>query len=57
VFESNPNPEWEDKPLLITLDPGRPFMTQMEDGLQSCGLGRGEHLHCAGPLVDLLRRR
>jgi uncharacterized protein len=57
MFESNPNPEWENKRLLLTLDPGRPFMTQMEDGIQSCGLGRDERLRCAGPLVELLRPR
>jgi hypothetical protein len=57
MFESNPNPEWENKRLLLTLDSGRPFMTQMEDGIQSCGLGRDERLRCAGPLVELLRPR
>jgi ankyrin repeat protein len=56
TFESNPNPEWVEKPLLLTLDPQQPFLVQLEEGMRSCMSGRGDRrFGCAGPLLEVLR--
>jgi ankyrin repeat protein len=56
TFEANPNPAWENTPLTFTLDPGAPFMPQLEAVMQRClGGGRGGDYGCAGPLLELLR--
>jgi uncharacterized protein len=56
TFDSNPNPEWEDRPLLLTLDPKHGFMVQFEEGMQSCLSGGETRFDCAGPLMEVLQR-
>jgi hypothetical protein len=54
TYESNPNPAWENQPLLLTLDPQQPFMPQVEEGIRNCMTGRDERFDCDGPLLDVL---
>jgi ankyrin repeat protein len=56
TYESNPNPEWERKPLLLTLDPRQRFMDEIAAGLGGCASGQADRFNCAGPLLELLRR-
>lgn len=54
TFESNPNPAWEGKPLLVTLDPRQPFLAEVEEAMRSCTSGEGTRFDCGGPLMDVL---
>jgi ankyrin repeat protein len=56
TYVSNPNPEWERKPLLLTLDARQPFMAEIEAGMGSCMAADAGRFNCAGPLLELLRR-
>jgi hypothetical protein len=56
TYVSNPNPEWERRPLLLTLDPRQPFMAEVEAGMGSCMTADKGRFNCAGPLLELLRR-
>jgi hypothetical protein len=55
-YESNPNPEWEDKFLILTLNPQHAFLPQFEEGMQSCLSGGDTRFDCAGPLLEVLQR-
>jgi ankyrin repeat protein len=56
TYTSNPNPEWEGKPLLLTLDPLEPFLAQIMAGMEQCMTGGASRFNCAGPLLEVLRR-
>jgi uncharacterized protein len=56
TYTSNPNPEWEGKPLLLTLDPLQPFMAEIAAGMQSCAADESSRFNCGGALLDVLRR-
>jgi hypothetical protein len=55
TYESNPNPAWENQPLLLTLDPQQPFMPQVQEGIGSCMTGGDDRFDCDGPLLDVIR--
>jgi len=55
IFESNPNPAWVDRPLLVTLDPASRFHPQLMDAFTSCMTNADSRFNCAGPLRELLR--
>gem|GEM_PF-1628510 len=56
TYESNPNPAWENRPLLLTLDPKSPLEAQLGEGLMICMSGGDPRFRCAGPLLEVLRR-
>jgi ankyrin repeat protein len=56
TYLSNPNPGWEGKPLLLTLDPRQRFMAEIDAGMRSCMSGEASRFNCAGPLREVLRR-
>jgi ankyrin repeat protein len=56
TYASNPNPEWERKQLLLSLDPRQPFMKEIAAGMASCAAAEAGRFNCAGPLLEVLRR-
>jgi hypothetical protein len=55
TYVSNPNPDWVDRPLLLTLDHARPFLDQVMQAMTACTTGRESRFQCGGPLQELLR--
>ena len=56
VYRENPNPDWVDKPLRLTLDPQQPFMEEITQGLQQCVEGTPGRYACEGPLVEAMQQ-
>jgi hypothetical protein len=55
TYESNPNPDWVDKPLLLTLDSQGDFMMEITEAMERCMSTAESRFDCGGPLAQELQ--
>jgi uncharacterized protein len=54
TYMTIPNPGWEGKELMLTLNPNEPFLDEVMLGMNSCMTERESRFDCDGPLFEIL---